>query len=116
MNRDVAGLTVSFGTYEPLDDYCTVQVSLDTRGGPRYDATMSITDGGTSIHACSFRQRGSTRRDARVRLTIDHAFCRVPLGWAMATKRIRWKVFSRGGGEGTGPAVDEHAPDTGWYR
>jgi hypothetical protein len=108
-------LTVSFGTYDLLDDYWTVRVLLDTRGGPRYDATMSISDAPPA--ACSFRWRGSTRRDARVRLTTaDHAFCRVPLGWAMTTKRIRWRLFSRGGGEGTGPAVDEHAPDMGWYH
>ena len=107
-------LSVSFGTYDPLDEYWTVRVFLDTRGGPRYDATMSITDSPPAD--CFFRRRGSTRRDARVRITIDHAFCRVPLGWVAPTKRIRWRLFSRGGGEGTGPAVDEHAPNTGWYR
>lgn len=109
-------LTVSFGTYDPLDDYWTVRVFLDTRGGPRFDATMALFDPGTSAPGCTFRRRGSTQRDARYWFTIDHAFCRVPLGWAATTKRTRWRLLSRGGGEGTGPAVDEHAPDTGWYR
>jgi hypothetical protein len=107
------GLTVSFGTYDPLDDYWRVVVFLDTRGGPRYDATMMMLDPGTG--PCSFRWRGSTRRVAHLRVTSDHEFCRVPLGWARAAKRIRWRLFSRGGGEGTGPAIDEHAPDSGWY-
>lgn len=114
---DVKGrrwLTIGFGTYDLLNDYWTVRVLLDSRGGPLYDATMAIFD--SPPHDCYFRWRESTRRDAIMRLTDDHAVCRVPLGWARAEKRIRWRLFSRGGGEGTGPAVDEHAPDTGWYR
>ena len=111
--RSQPWLTISFSTYEALDDYWRVKVVLDARRGPRYDATMSIFDNPPS--GCSFLRRGSTRRDARLRLKIDQAFCRVPLGWLAPTKRIRWRLFSRGGGEGTGPVVNEHAPDTGWY-
>jgi hypothetical protein len=113
--RNQPWLTISFGTYDALDDYWEVRVKLDARGGPRYDATMSIFDPGTGPEGCSFLRRGSTRRDARFRLKIDQAFCRLPLGWVGPTKRIRWRLFSRGGGEGSGPAIDEHAPDTGWY-
>jgi hypothetical protein len=108
-------LTISFVTYEPLDDYWGVRVFLDTRGGARYDATMSISDPGTGPAGCTFLRRGFTRRDGTYRDTDDQAFCRVPLGWVASTKRIRWRLFSRGGGEGTGPAIDEYAPDMGWY-
>jgi hypothetical protein len=113
--RSQPWLTISFRTYEALDDFWKVRVVLDARRGPRYDATMSIFDPGTGPEGCSFLRRGSTRRDARFRLKIDQAFCRVPLGWVGPTKRIRWRLFSPASPGDGGPEVDERAPDTGWY-
>jgi hypothetical protein len=110
-----AWLNVSFATHDPLDDYWSVAVRLDTRGGPRYDARIVIFDDGAS-EDCRFRRRGMTARDARHRIIdVDRVQCRVPLRWIEPRKRIRWRLFSAGGGEGTGPAIDEYAPDMGWY-
>jgi hypothetical protein len=68
--------------------------------------------------SCRFRRRGSSVwRDGILRLPVlgSQAFCRVPRASLEPNKRIRWKLFSPGGGEGTGPAVDEYAPNRGWY-
>ena len=108
-------LTVHFRTYEAFLGYWSVRIFLDTRGGPRFDASIRIFD--SPPHGCFFRRRGSTRREGIVRLSWDHASCRVPLGWTASTKRIRWRLVSRAETySGNGPEIDEFAPDSGWYR
>lgn len=115
-DQDRKWLTVSFETYENLIGYWNVRVRLDTRAGPRADAKMWIFDTGTDEAGCTFRRDGSTMEDGRyLQVQVDKVRCRVPLRWAEPRKRIRWKLFSAGGGEGTGPVVDEYAPDSGWY-
>jgi hypothetical protein len=115
-DQDRKWLTVSFRAYEALDDYWAVRVRLDSRAGPRADAKMWIFDPGLGEPpGCTFRRKGSTLKDGTYRASEDSARCRVPLRWAEPRKRIRWKLFSAGGGEGTGPVVDEYAPDSGWY-
>src|SRR5215204_3451040 len=112
-------LFITFRTFEPLLGYWTVHVSLDTRGGPSTDAKMRLRDSGVGPTGCGVRFLAwGQRRKGKLVLPMsgDRATCRVPLRWVHPDKRVRWKLFSLGGGEGTGPAVDEYAPDDrGWY-
>lgn len=112
-------LYITFRTFDSLQGYWTVQVFLDTRGGPQADAKMRMHDTGVGPFRCGVRflAQGPRRRG---KLTLiagggDRATCRVPLRWVRPTKPIRWRLVSRAGVEGTEPGVDEFAPDRGWY-
>lgn len=107
-------LFITFRAYEPLQGYWTVRVKLDTRSGPRSDAKMRLHDSGVGPARCGVRflPEGPRRRGKLVLPTSgDRATCRVPLRWVHPSKRIRWKLFSPAGTEGTEPGVDEYAPD-----
>lgn len=116
--RDRAWLSVTFRTYEPLIGYWTVYVKLDARGGPSAEWRMRIRDTGTGPSGCGIRKpRASEGRHGHYTSlsTQSGATCRVPLWLIQPNKRIRWKLFSPRGVEGTGRRVDESAPDFGWY-
>lgn len=112
-------LFITFRAYEPLEGYWTVHVLLDTRGGPRADAKMRLADSGVGPTRCGVRFLAQgPRRQGILQLPRfgDRATCRVPLRWVHPSKRIRWKLVSPAGVEGTEPGVDEYAPDDrGWY-
>jgi hypothetical protein len=110
-------LFVNFHTSEPLLGYWKVVVRLDTRGGPRSDARMRIFDDGAGSAGCTVRFGSGPRREGEYHAPNfgDRASCEVPLKWVRQNKRIRWKLVSRAGVEGTEPGVDEFAPDRGWY-
>lgn len=110
-------LFVNFRAYEQLLGYWKVVVRLDTRGGRRSDARMRIFDNGAGRAGCAVRFRSEPRRKGEYRASSagDRASCRVPLRWVNPNKRIRWRLFSPAGLEGTEPGVDEFAPDRGWY-
>jgi hypothetical protein len=111
-----AWLSVTFRTYEALLGYWTVYVKLDTRGGPYAEWRMRIRDTGTGLAGCSIRKPRVSRRGYYAPLVSESgATCRVPLWLIQPNKRIRWKLFSPRGVEGTGRRVDEFAPDAGWY-
>lgn len=112
-------LFITFRSFESLVGYWTVSVPLDTRGGGRIDARMRIHDSGVGPTGCGVRflAKGPRRR-GRLSLPLvgDRATCRVPLAWVHPNKRIRWKLISRAGVEGSEPGVDEYAPDDhGWF-
>jgi hypothetical protein len=112
-------LFITVRAYESLEGYWTFQVRLDTRGGPRSDAKMRLHDPGDGPTRCGVRFLAwGPRRQGKLLLPMfsDRATCRVPLRWVHPGKRIRWKLFSPAGAEGTEPGVDEYAPDDrGWY-
>ena len=112
-------LFITFRAYETLLGYWTVHVRLDTRGGTRSDANMRLADSGVGPTRCGVRfLADGPRRQGKLILPMfgDRATCRVPLRWVHPSKRIRWKLFSPAGAEGTEPRVDEYAPDDrGWY-
>jgi hypothetical protein len=112
-------LFITFRTYEPLQGYWTVRVWLDTRGGRASDAKMRLHDSGLGRVRCGVRFLAEgPRRQGRLLLPTsgDRATCRVPLRWVHPSKRIRWKLFSAAGVEGTEPGVDDYAPDDRrWY-
>ncbi len=112
-------LFITFRTYERLLGYWTVRVRLDTRGGPHTDAHMALRDSGVGPTRCGVRFLAEgPRRQGTLRLPQGgrRATCRVPLGWVHPSKRIRWRLLSPAGLEGTEPGVDEFAPDDrGWY-
>ena len=113
-------LFITFRTYEALEGYWAVIVRLDTRGGPLVDAGMSIHDSGLGPRGCGVRLKSANHR-RRGTLQIsddgDRATCWVPLRWVHPNKRIRWKLISLAGQEGSEPGVDDHAPDDrGWYE
>lgn len=112
-------LFITFRTYEPLEGYWTVRVFLDTRGGSHTDAKMRLADSGGGPTRCGVRFLAEgPRRQGTLHLprSGDRATCRVPLQWVHPTKRIRWRLYSVPGLEGTEPGVDEYAPDDrGWY-
>jgi hypothetical protein len=114
-------LFITFRTFEALLGYWTVQVFLDTRGGPHVDAKMRLHDSGVGPTRCGVRFLAEgPRREGELMLITgggDRATCRVPLRWVHPTKRIRWRLISPEGFEaGAEPGVDEYAPDDrGWY-
>ena len=112
-------LFMTFRTYERLQGFWTVRVPLDTRGGPRVDARMSLRDSGVGPTRCGVRFLAKgPRRQGTLNLPLfgRRATCRVPLRWVHPSKRIRWKLHSLAGVEGTEPGVDDYAPnDRGWY-
>ena len=112
-------LFITVRAYESLEGYWTFQVHLDTRGGPRSDAKMRLHESGDGRIRCGVRFLAwGTRRQGKLLLPLvgDRATCRVPLRWVHPGKRIRWKLFSPAGAEGTEPGVDDYAPDDrGWY-
>ena len=112
-------LFITFRTYERLEGYWTVRVFLDTRGGPHVDAKMRLADSGVGPTRCGVRflAEGPRRRGVlHLPRSGRRATCRVPLRWVHPTKRIRWRLHSLPGLEGTEPGVDEYAPDDrGWF-
>lgn len=113
-------LFITLRTFEALLGYWTVQVFLDTRGGPHVDAKMRLHDSGLGPTRCGVRFLAEgPRREGELVLPLlgSRATCRVPLRWVHPTKRIRWRLISPEGFEaGTEPGVDEYAPDDrGWY-
>jgi hypothetical protein len=112
-------LFITFRTYERLLGYWAVRVRLDTRGGPDADAHMALRDSGVGPTRCGVRFLAwGPRRQGTLHLPRGghRATCRVPLRWVHPSKRIRWKLLSPAGAEGTEPGVDEYAPDDrSWY-
>ena len=114
--RDRRRLSVSFRSWEaqPGLTYWTVRVHLDTRGGPRPDASMKLSDDGLGQRRCSFRFRDGPIREGTLSIRadgpIDRARCRVPRSWAHPNKNIRWwlRVLLR-------RQNGDRAPDRGWY-
>jgi len=114
-----AWLSITFRAYERLIGYWTVFVKLDTRGGQFADWRMRIRDPANGRPGCGVRKPHareghhayySSPRDG------SRATCRVPMWLLEPNKRIRWKLFSPRGSEGTGRRVNEFAPDRGWYE
>jgi hypothetical protein len=112
-------LYITFRTYEALQGYWTVHVFLDSRGGPHTDAKMRLHDSGVGPTRCGVRflAEGPRRQGTLILPRFgDRATCRVPLRWVHPRKRIRWRLVSPAGVEGSEPGVDEYAPDDrGWY-
>jgi hypothetical protein len=117
--RGGRSLYITVRAYEALQGYWTVQVFLDTRGGPHTDAKMRLADSGVGPTRCGVRFLAEgPRRQGILHLPRfgDRATCRVPLHWVHPRKRIRWRLVSPAGVEGSEPGVDEYAPDDrGWY-
>jgi hypothetical protein len=114
--QDRPRLIVSFRSWEPQpgQTFWGVRAHLDTRGGPRSDASMTLTDDGLGQQHCSFRFRDGPIREGAMSTPTDHpidrASCRVPRSWAHPDKSIRWwlRVLLR-------PKKGDRAPDAGWY-
>jgi hypothetical protein len=107
-------LSVNFRAFEPLSGYWSVTVGLDSRGGRFVDHRMHFGDDGLGQTSC-FLGSGKRLGIYHAPRFGDRASCRVPLRWVAPSKRIRWKLFSPKGFEGTGVRIDEYAPDRGWY-
>jgi hypothetical protein len=110
-------LIVSFRSWEvqPGLTYWGVRVHLDTRGGPREDASMTLSDDGLGRQRCSFRFRDGPNREGAYRGRqpvegVDRASCGVPRSWAHPDKHIRWWLRVL-----LSPRRGDRAPDAGWY-
>ena len=108
-------LSVVVKTYEAFLGYWRIVARLDSRGGPRADARMTLSDDGAGTFGCRVRflsSREAHRGTLRLELLGDRAVCHAPLRWVHPNKRIRWNLFSRAAGNG----IDEYAPsDHTWY-
>jgi len=115
-----AWLSITVRIFEEFLGYWDMRVQLDSRGGSRVDYKMKIWDTGTGEAGCTVRRRGRSRATSGLlRLTTftDEVTCVVPFRIVRANKRIRWRVHSIPGREGSGPRIHEHAPRRhGWYE
>ena len=99
-------LRVKFRAYERLGVWWFVNVRLDSRGGPQVDYVIFLSDQDLGGSGCAIRRglpgppvEGSFSQER------DRASCRVPARLVRPTKKIRWKLVSPSGYDGTSDAA-----------
>lgn len=116
--QGVRRLRVGFRAYEPLGVWWTVDIYIDSKGGPLADYVMRLANADvTAGKGCDIRPiggGGADRREARFRQDGDQATCSVRLSRLVHTKRIRWRLVSPSGYGA--PGKTDIAPNGGgWY-
>ena len=116
--QGVRRLRVGFRAYEPLGVWWTVDVYIDSKGGPRADYVMKLANTDvTAGKGCGITPvggGGADRRKGRFRQHGDQATCSVRLSLLVHTKRIRWRLVSPSGYDP--PGTTDIAPNGGgWY-
>jgi hypothetical protein len=107
-------------TYDLINFGWEMEISLDSRAGPRSDAIMHIVDD-EAMDDCWIHPRGhpGQQREGKFRIpdtvnASDRASCVVPLATVRPRKGIRWRLLSVSWWKISENV--ERAPDHAFYR
>jgi hypothetical protein len=114
--RERRTLAIVVRAYEDFGVWWSMTAPLDTRGGSKIDAFMSLYNADLNGSGCRAYRRGD-REDAmegRFVQSGDRVRCRVPIRVVRPNKRIRWRLVSRSAYDER-ESETERAPNSGFY-